>query len=109
MTEHLRRAVPRQPADWLGFFRFDNAHDEPWRACRVLDISSLGAGLEVYPTQHHEQLEGALSLSLELRGLPRNVLRDEEKHCARLGIEFPEVTEAAKAYLRLMNGSRSRW
>jgi hypothetical protein len=109
MTEKLRRAVPRQPADWLGFYRFENVQNEPWRACRVLDISPLVAGLELFSLIPDEPVEGAISISLELRGVSRNVVRNEEHNCARVGIEFPEPTELAKEYLRHMNGSRSRW
>lgn len=109
MTEKLRRAVPRQPADWFGFYRFDNAQAEAWRACRVLDLSPLGAGLELFSIVPDEHLEGALVVSLEMRGLTRNVVRNEEQHSARLGVEFPATTEAAKEYLRVMNGAQSRW
>ena len=109
MAQHLRRAVPRQPADWVGFYRFDDVRNEHWRACRILDISPLGAGVEIFDIQRDAPLEGALSLSLELRGVPRNVILDEDQRSARLGVEFPEVTETAKEYLRRMNGSRTGW
>lgn len=109
MTEQLRRAVPRQPADWLGFYRFDNLQNDPWRACRVLDMSPPGAGLELFSVDSNEPVDGTISLSLELRGVPRNVVRDEEQNSAKIGVEFPEITETTKEYLRLMNGSRSRW
>src|ERR1700683_2343526 len=59
MTE-LRRGVPRQPADWFGFYRFDDADDEPVRCCRVLDISPLGAGLELFATAPGERLSGLI-------------------------------------------------
>ena len=109
MTEKLRRAAPRQPADWFGFYRYDKAEGEPWRACRVLDISPLGAGLEMFSVLPEEQLEGSLVISLEIHGITRNVVRDEEQNAARVGIEFSAINEAAKEYLRVMNGSRSRW
>jgi hypothetical protein len=109
MAEQLRRAVPRQPADWFGFYRFDNVQSEPWRACRVLDISPLGAGLEIFSVVPDEPVEGAVVVSLELRGLTRNVVRNDDQQSARIGIQFPELTEAAKQYLREMNGTRSQW
>ena len=109
MTEQLRRAVPRQPADWFGFYRFDNVESEPWRACRVLDISPLGAGLELFALSPEERVEGNITVSLELRGVTRNVVWSKEDGAARLGIQFPTITDAAKQYLRVMNGSRSRW
>lgn len=75
----------------------------------MLDISPLGAGLELFSVVPDEHLEGTVVVSFEIRGLTRNVVRDEEQNAARLGVEFPAVTEATKEYLRGMNGSKSRW
>ena len=109
MTEHLRRAVPRQPADWFGFYRFDNDDSEPWRCCRVIDISPLGMGLELLATSTNEELTGPITISIELRGETRNVVRSDLGDTARLGVEFAAPTEAAKRYMRSLNGVRSRW
>jgi hypothetical protein len=109
MTEQLRRAVPRQPADWFGFYRFDNVDGDPWRCCRVIDISPLGAGLELFATTPDEELSGPITISIELRGEPRNVIRSDSQEAARLGVEFAAPTEAAKRYIRSLNGVRSRW
>ena len=109
MTEQLRRAVPRQPADWFGFYRFDDADDEPTRCCRVLDISPMGAGLELFATAPSENLNGLITVTVELRGRTRNVVIDKESHTARVGVEFSILKEAAKNYLRELSGFRSRW
>jgi heme oxygenase len=109
MTDHqLRRAVPRQPADWFGFYRFEDLVNEPLRCCRVLDISPLGAGFEVFGIDPKEPLEGRITVSIELRGEVRNT-RMSGEHTARVGVEFHEPTEAIKRYLRTMSGARSRW
>jgi hypothetical protein len=105
-----RRAVPRQPADWFGFYRFDDAESDTWRCGRVVDISPLGAGLELFGTDIAEdQMEGPVTISLELRGTPRNIVSDAKLHSARVGVEFVELSLAAKRYLRTMNGLKSRW
>ena len=109
MADQLRRAVPRQPADWFGFYRFDDADDEPTRCCRVLDISPLGAGLELFATGPNEHLGGLLTVSVELRGHARNVVRDEATHSARVGVEFSVLSDEAKRYIRRLNGVQSRW
>jgi hypothetical protein len=109
MAEHLRRAVPRQPADWFGFYRFDNDDSEPWRCCRVIDISPLGAGPELFATPSNEDLSGPITISIELRGETRNVVRGDTRDTARIGVEFAAPTEAAKRYMRSLNGVRSRW
>ena len=104
-----RRRVPRQPADWFGFYKFDDADDEPIRCCRVLDISPLGAGLELLATSPGEQLSGLITVTVELHGRTRNVIVDKETHAARVGVEFPILNDAAKQYLRRLNGIKSRW
>ena len=109
MTQQLRRAVPRQPADWFGFYRFDNSTIDSWRCCRIIDISPLGAGLELFDTVPGEELDGPITVSLELRGDSRSLVLNEEGNTARLGITFPVPTEAAKEYVRTLSGVRSRW
>jgi hypothetical protein len=105
----LRRAVPRQPADWFGFFRFDDSESDAWRCCRVGDISPLGAGLELFGVVIEDHTDGPITVSIELRGTPRNMTIDAETHSARVGVEFAEPSESAKRYMKMINGVRSRW
>jgi hypothetical protein len=107
--EQLRRAVPRQPADWFGFFRFDDSDTDAWRCCRVIDISRLGAGLELFGTSGDEDMTGPITVSLELRGGPRGLTMNPDENSARVGIEFTTPSEAAKIYMRSLSGVRSRW
>jgi hypothetical protein len=107
--QELRREVPRQPADWLGFYRFDSAPNDPWRCCRVIDISPLGAGLELFQTTPEECAEGHLSFSVELHGELRDTIRDETSSTARVGLEFPAPSRTAVEYIKSLNGFRSRW
>jgi hypothetical protein len=107
--EQLRRAVPRQPADWFGFFRFDDSETDAWRCCRIIDISPLGAGLELFGIGAAEEMSGAITVSLELRGSPRGLLANPAENSARVGIEFTTPSEAAKIYMRSLSGVRSRW
>ena len=104
-----QRFAPRQAADWFGFYRYDSAEDERWRGCRVIDLSALGAGLELLGTSPDESLTGPLTISLELRGMTRSVVTESEGHSARVGIEFPMPSEGARDYLRSLSGSLSRW
>src|SRR5580658_5973351 len=105
----LRRRTPRQPADWFGFYRFDDADDEPTRCCRVLDISPLGAGLELFATAPGERLSGLITVTVELRGQARSVVVDDQTNTARVGVEFPVLNDEARKYLRRLNGVLSRW
>lgn len=105
----LRRALPRQPVDWFGFYSVETSNAEPLRCCRILDISPLGAGLELFAMTPGDALDGLVTVSFELRGRPTNVVRSVDGKSARVGVEFPEPSDAAKDYLRRMSGTRSRW
>ena len=107
--QQLRRAVPRQPADWFGFYRFDDSEADTWRCSRVIDISPLGAGLELFGTTVDEEMNGSITVSLELRGNRRGLIVNPDDHSARVGIEFTTPSEAAKIYMRSLKGVRSRW
>ena len=104
MTEHLRRAAPRQPTDWSATYRFDSADDDSWRTCRILDISPIGAGLELYQVLPDEIVTGNITISFELRGKGRSVNRSGDGRTARFGIEFPELNEAAREFLNETRG-----
>jgi hypothetical protein len=108
-VSRLRRAVPRQPADWCGFFRFDDAESDAWRCCRVVDISPLGAGLELFGVVDEDHMDGPITVSIELRGTPRNMTNDAGARSARVDVQFAEPSEAAKRYMKMLNGVRSRW
>lgn len=109
MEHQLRRAAPRQVADWFGFYRFDNAKDARWRCCRIIDVSPLGAGLELFETSPGESLEGHITVSLELHGDMRSVVTNDDDNTARVGVVFPVPTDAAKEYIRTLGGTHSRW
>jgi hypothetical protein len=48
MRHHMmRRLIPRQPADWRATYLIEGDERERGRDGRVIDISSLGAGLEL--------------------------------------------------------------
>jgi hypothetical protein len=48
MERHqLRRVLPRHLTDWGGRYMIEGDPDARWRDCRVLDISSAGAGIEL--------------------------------------------------------------
>ena len=107
MVKRLRRAVPRQPVGWSATYRFDNIVNEPWRRSRILDISPVGAGLELYQVLPDEHLGGRIIVSLKLRGEGRNVVRGEDGTTARFGIQFPEPTDAAEQYLNVVDAKNS--
>jgi hypothetical protein len=50
-----------------------------------------------------------ITVTVELRGETRNVVVDKESGTARIGVQFPTLTEDAKRYMRRLNGIKSRW
>lgn len=108
MTEQWRRAIPRLPADWVGVYKFE-CSKERWRPCRFIDLSSLGAGLELIEFEPDEDVNGRVTVSFELHGEPRSIVLNEDNRTARVGIEFPNPTEAAEDHVRSLNALRSGW
>jgi hypothetical protein len=106
MTQELRRAVPRLPADWIGFYRFDDEKDQRWRCCRVIDVSPLGAGLELLDTSPDERMDGSITISLELHGDVQHLATNENNNSTRVGVTFPAPTEVAHEYVQTLSGSR---
>lgn len=107
MTEPRRRAVPRQPADWLALYR--TTDEGRARHCRVIDISPFGAGIELLATGPDEPIEGRIDVTVDLRGEIRNVVIAGDRTSARVGIELPELTDAARRYIERLGGFRTRW
>ena len=48
MKTNSRRRLPRQLADWPGTYHFDDDPEVDDGACRVVDISRMGVGVEVF-------------------------------------------------------------
>jgi hypothetical protein len=79
MSERQRR-LPRQEADWPGTCTFEAG---TWGLCEILDISILGAGLEVFEPPPGElvgreitvevETPAGASITLRMTGQIRNV------------------------------------
>lgn len=86
----LRRAIPRQPAEWTGRYRFnDESADRAMRECRIVDISRLGTGVELLDTTLAEALDQLLVVTVDLRGRVRNA-REVDGGVVRAGVEFSD-------------------
>ncbi|MGA3147844.1 MAG: hypothetical protein ABSF33_10240 [Acidimicrobiales bacterium] len=100
--------MPRQFTDWRGKFMFENDPEHRWRDCRVLDVSSAGAGLELLGTRQDQIVGGRLLLAVHLRGELRNVGRGRDD-CLRAGIEFVDLTDGERAYLDSLAELQVAW
>jgi len=107
-TPQFRRAVPRQPVDWVARFRL---HDDPtgyWRACRISDISTAGAGLKLFGVSS-EDLDGrTIDVSVQLVGEVRNTVEGTDND-TRVGIEFVDLAADPSSYVESLKHSETRW
>jgi hypothetical protein len=95
----LRRLLPRQFTDWNGRYMIEGDPDEIWRPCRVVDVSTLGAGLELYETTPDELVEQRIVLSVDLRGEVKHAM-GAVSDATRVGIQFADLSDAENAYVR---------
>ena len=108
----LRRVLPRQPTDWLGTYMLDGDGDgtgeKPWRRCRVVDVSTRGAGLVLFDALPEEARDHRIIVSVQLRGDVRSALSVAEGR-VRAGIEFTDLTGTSVDYLQSLRDLGARW
>jgi len=108
MIHQLRRFIPRQFADWEGTYLVASDPEKRFRDCRVVDISSAGAGIELVdaPMQVAEgtHLFVAVHLQAEVRHI--GTLRDDR---VRVGTQFIDLSDAELAYLDSLTELEVRW
>jgi hypothetical protein len=117
-VEQRRRRLPRESAGWPGRFRFDNQPAHSSADCRILDISLIGAGLELFGTLPGDCIGRGLSVEVEtpagasitlrLNGVVRNVGPGQEGG-TRVGIEFTGLSETERSIIDVMGHMRIVW
>lgn len=110
--EHRRR-VPRQNAGWEGIYCIEGDEPSARYGCRILDISLIGIGVELFgPVPVPGALVGrrmtveanppvGASLSIRARGEVRNVSPGTHGG-TRVGIEFVDLTELERSILDVL-------
>lgn len=104
----IRRLLPRQFTDWRGKYMIEGDLLERWRDCRVIDVSSAGAGLELLDTSPEETMGHRIILAVHLRGDIRNS-RSGRNDTVRAGIQFVDLTEAERIYLDSLGELQACW
>ncbi len=106
--EQIRRLLPRQFADWQAKCMFGDDPEKRWHNCRVVDVSSAGAGLELPDTEPGEVLGSSVVVVIQLRGELRNsrVGRDQG---VRMGIQFVNLSESERSYLDSLEELHAVW
>jgi hypothetical protein len=106
--EQIRRLVPRQFTNWRGKCMFEDDPEQRWRDCRVLDVSSAGAGLAITDVDEDESVGSRIIVAIHLRGELRNV-RSARDEGLRMGIKFVDLTEEEQAYLESLKELQAAW
>lgn len=106
--EQIRRRLPRQFTDWQGRYRVEGDPEAPWSDCRVIDISSAGAGLELAGADPSEVCGDRIIVAVQLCGEVRSCVAGKNNR-SRLGIEFVELSDAERLYLDSLVELRALW
>jgi hypothetical protein len=112
-----RRRLPRHSAGWPGCYVFNDPTVEVG-TCRVIDISRMGAGIEVFgdtpldPIGQYLSVDVACptggSVGIHLEGEVRNVALGETGG-VRVGLEFIGISEADQAILTSLERMQVAW
>ena len=106
--EQLRRLLPRQFTNWRGKYLFEDESEQRWRNCRVLDVSSAGAGLELLETAPGQPVGTRILLAVHLRGELRNSEPTKSDH-VRAGIQFVDLSAEERFYLDSLAELQAAW
>jgi len=108
MDTQLRRALPRQFADWGGTYIIESDPDMQWRDCRVIDISSMGAGFELLDAPRQATEGERIFVAVHLRGEIRNA-RPTHQGRLRVGTQFVDIADEDRVSLRSLTGLDVCW
>jgi PilZ domain-containing protein len=118
VREHRRR-LPRQPTDWSGRYTVEGADDRRWGSCFILDISVLGAGLELFGSPLDDSVIGhdllvevqtpaGASITVQIMGTIR-YLAEGNRGGVRIGIEFQGLSKTESEILDVLENMRAVW
>jgi hypothetical protein len=82
--------------------------EERWRQCRVVDVSTLGAGLELFDVTPDEMAGQTIILSVDLRGEVKHAVADRSDGL-RVGIQFEDLTDAESTYVKSLVRLQALW
>jgi hypothetical protein len=106
--QKLRRLLPRQFADWRGWYMIEGDTEQRWRECRIVDITAMGAGLELRDASPEETRGRRIILAVQLTAEVRHA-REGDDDQTRVGAQFVDLTEAERAYITALVEEGTRW
>lgn len=119
----FRRRVPRiATTSWCGRYIVEDDPSSEWSECRVLDISVLGVGLELFPIDDdHDagrlvghrlvvQVQAPVgeSISVRLMGTVQNVGSGTQGG-VRAGLEFVGLSDTEQAIVKVIEQLQVVW
>jgi hypothetical protein len=108
MIEQFRPFLSRHFVDWPATYVVEGHLEMPWRNCRVTDVSTASAGLELAGAPE-EATEGRhIFLDVHLLGEIRSSRSDQDSR-KRIGIKLLGLTDAERAYLESLTDLEARW
>lgn len=105
MFGRKRRRARRESAGWLGRYVPVASPGESWARCRVLDVSTGGAGLELLGRGARVGDRIVVDLQLVRSNMARITLTGEVRHAARtaegvrVGVRFVDVGDLERVLL----------
>jgi len=82
--------------------------NQRWRECRVVDISSAGAGLELRDATPEETDGRRIILAVQLTAEVRHT-HEGEGNELHVGTQFVNLSDAERAYISSLVDSGTRW
>jgi hypothetical protein len=107
-VHELKRFVPREFADWNGSYLINSDLAESWRECRVIDISSAGAGLDLLHAPPEVAVGQRILVAVHLPGEIRNSTQKQDG-VLRVGTQFIDLTDAERSYLESQQRLAVHW
>jgi hypothetical protein len=104
----LKRLLPRNFIDWQGQYKIEDDPEGSWRECRVVDVSTFGAGLELVDATPDETAGRNIVLADNLRGEVRHAV-PAKSNGVRVGIEFVDLNETEQTYLNSLVKLQAAW
>jgi len=104
----LRRLLPRQLTDWRGKCLFEDDLDQRWRDCRVLDVSTAGAAMELMDMRPGDVVGTRMLLAVHLRGELRHTQCTDAGRL-RAGIQFVDLSQSERLYLDSLAELQATW
>ena len=116
-SEVARRRTPRIPTDWLGRCKLEDQPETDWRECKVVDISLLGAGVEIVGAVLYDMVGERIevkveppvgrSVILDLFGVVKN--QKDLVGRTKVGLEFAHLSESERVILQVVEQLKMFW